>query len=76
MQPGSTTIDRLVVAEGGVLGIGAHNVALPIDQFKWDQDKEGFVIAKTADDVKSMPTWVDPSREAMATPSSSGPISH
>lgn len=33
MKPDSKTIDRLVVAEGGLLGIGAHNVALPIDQF-------------------------------------------
>jgi hypothetical protein len=70
MTPESKTINRLVVAEGGVLGIGSHDVALPIGQFKWDQDKEGFTIDKTADDLKSMPAWQDPSRQAMAEPTS------
>jgi sporulation protein YlmC with PRC-barrel domain len=66
MKPDSKTIDRLVVAEGGVFGIGSHNVALPIDQFKWSQDKEGFVIAKTGDELKTMAEWQDPMREAAA----------
>ena len=70
MRPDSKTIDRLVVAEGGVLGIGAHNVAMPISDFKWDQDREGFVITKTADDLKAMPAWRDLSQQAMATPDS------
>jgi sporulation protein YlmC with PRC-barrel domain len=69
MKPDSKTIDRLVVAEGGLLGIGAHDVALPIDQFKWDQQKEGFTIGKTSADLKSMAEWQDPSRQAMATSS-------
>jgi hypothetical protein len=68
MKPDSKTIDRLVVAEGGLLGVGAHDVAMPISQFKWDQDKEAFTIDKTVDDVKAMPEWQDPSRQAMATP--------
>jgi hypothetical protein len=70
MQPGSKTIDRLVVAEGGVLGLGAHDVALPIDQFTWDQQKEAFTIDKTNDDLKAMAEWRDPAREAVAA---SGP---
>lgn len=57
MKPESKTIDRLVVSEGGVLGVGSHKVALPIDQFSWDSDKDGFKVAKTADDLKSMPEW-------------------
>jgi len=57
MKPEDKTIDRLVVSEGGVLGVGAHKVALPIDQFTWDSDKGAFKIAKTADDLKSMPEW-------------------
>ena len=69
MKPDSKTIDRLVVAEGGVLGLGAHDVALPISQFTWDQSKEAFTINKTADDLKAMPAWQNPSKEAMATPS-------
>jgi len=76
MKPDSKTIDRFVVAEGGVLGIGAHNVALPIDQFKWDQSKEGFIIAKTADELKTMAEWQDPLREASAAPGSTVPASH
>jgi hypothetical protein len=57
MKPDSRTIDRLVVSAGGVVGIGAHHVALPIDEFKWDADKGAFRIAKSADDLKSMPEW-------------------
>ena len=36
MDPSSKKVDRLVVAEGGVLGVGAHKVALPVDAFHWD----------------------------------------
>ena len=57
MKPESKTIDRLVVGEGGVLGIGSHRVALPIDAFSWDAQKDGFTVAKSADDLKSMPEW-------------------
>lgn len=57
MKPENKTIDRFVVSEGGVLGVGSHKVALPVDQFTWDSDKGGFKIAKTADDLKSMPEW-------------------
>jgi len=39
MDPLSKKLDRLVVSSGGVLGIGGHRVAIPIDQFKWDTDK-------------------------------------
>lgn len=69
MRPSSKTIDRLVVGEGGVLGIGSHRVALPIDAFSWDPDKGAFRIAKTADDLKSMPEWQQTQlSEAPATP--------
>ena len=57
MKPESKTIDRLVVGEGGVLGVGAHRVALPIDAFTWDGTTRAFKIAKTADDLKAMPEW-------------------
>jgi len=57
MQPQNRTIDRLVISAGGVLGVGGHKVAVPLDQFKWDSDKGGFKIAKTTDDLKSMPEW-------------------
>ena len=57
MNPSSKTIDRFVVSAGGVLGVGSHKVALPVDQFTWDSDKGGFKVAKTTDDLKSMPEW-------------------
>ncbi len=57
MRPASKTIDRLVVGEGGVLGVGTHYVALPIDAFVWDSQAAAFKIAKTADDLKGMPEW-------------------
>src|SRR5882724_6938501 len=46
MKPDSKTIDRLVVAEGGLLGVGSHRVALPVDEFKWDGQKDAFKISK------------------------------
>jgi len=60
MQPQSKTIDRFVVRQGGVLGVGGRDVALPVDAFSWDAQKGGFKITKTADDLKSMPEWKSP----------------
>lgn len=60
MNPSTKRVDRLVVAEGGVLGVGAHDVALPVDDFHWDARNHNFVIQKTADDLKAMPAWQQP----------------
>jgi sporulation protein YlmC with PRC-barrel domain len=60
MKPETKQIDRLVVGAGGVLGVGAHDVALPVDQFHWDAEKGGFKIAKTEADLKAMPAWQAP----------------
>ncbi len=57
MKPESKTIDRVVVNAGGVLGVGGHKVAVPLNQLTWDSDKAGFKIAKTTDDLKAMPEW-------------------
>ena len=57
MNPANKTIDRLVVNSGGVLGVGGHKVVIPVDQFKWDGEKDAYRLAKTADDLKSMPEW-------------------
>src|SRR5437763_15107140 len=40
--PNSKKVDRLVVDARGMLGMGGHRVAMPIDQFKWDPDKGAF----------------------------------
>ena len=70
MNPGSKTIDRLVVAAGGVLGVGAHRVAIPLTQFSWDSDKGGFKLTMTEAALKSQPEWVE---GAAATGSSTPP---
>lgn len=57
MNPESKTVDRLVVGAGGLLGVGARDVVMPVDQFQWDAAKGGFKIAKTEDDMKKMPEW-------------------
>lgn len=59
MDPQSKKIDRLVVNAGGMLGMGGHRVAMPIDQFKWDADKAAFKLSTTLASVKSMPEWVE-----------------
>jgi len=68
MEPSSKKIDRLVVTAGGVLGVGGHRVALPIDQFSWDADKAAFKLSTTMANLKSMPEWVE--GETTATGSS------
>jgi sporulation protein YlmC with PRC-barrel domain len=57
MNPQTKSIERLVVKSGGVLGVGGHDVAIPVDQFSWDSTKEGFKLAKTNDELKNMPAW-------------------
>jgi sporulation protein YlmC with PRC-barrel domain len=59
MDPQTKKIDRLVVTSGGMLGVGGHRVALPIDQFKWDSDKGAFKLSTTMASLKSMPEWVE-----------------
>ena len=75
MKPDSKTIDRLVVGAGGVLGVGARDVAMPVDQFRWDAAKGGFNISKTEDDLKKMPEWKAASSSGAASGSSTAPAS-
>lgn len=57
MRPADKTIDRLVVSEGGVLGIGSHLVVLPLEEFAWDAERAAFRLTATAEEVKGMPEW-------------------
>lgn len=57
MEPQSKKIDKLVVAAGGVLGIGAHQVAIPLDQFSWDADQDGFKLKMDETALKTQPAW-------------------
>jgi sporulation protein YlmC with PRC-barrel domain len=72
MDPQSKSISRLVVRAGGVLGVGGHDVALPVDQFSWDTSKEGFKLAKTSDELKSMPEWKAASSSSTSSYGSTG----
>ena len=59
MDPKTKQIDRLVVSAGGVLGIGSHRVAIPVDQFSWDGERAVFKLTKDVAALKSMPEWVE-----------------
>jgi sporulation protein YlmC with PRC-barrel domain len=59
MDPQSKKIDRFVVTSGGVLGVGGHRVAIPVDRFSWDAEKGAFKLPESVASVKSMPEWVE-----------------
>jgi sporulation protein YlmC with PRC-barrel domain len=59
MDPNSKKIDRLVVKTGGVLGLGGHRFALPVDQFSWESDKGVLKVSMDEAAVKSQPEWVE-----------------
>jgi hypothetical protein len=58
-DPQTKKIDRLVVTAGGVLGIGGHRVAIPVDRFKWEAGKGAFRLETTMASLKAMPPWVE-----------------
>jgi hypothetical protein len=70
MEPQSKKLDRLVVNSGGVLGVGGHRVAIPVDQFSWDGEKGAFKLQTTVADVKNLPEWVEGAQTPTATGSS------
>jgi hypothetical protein len=59
-------------AAGGVLGVGGHRVAIPVEQFSWDADKGAFKMGTTVAELKQMPEWVEGSQQT-ATGSSVPP---
>ncbi|HEV2303367.1 MAG TPA: PRC-barrel domain-containing protein [Stellaceae bacterium] len=73
MRPDSKKIDQLVVRSGGILGIGGHEVAMPIDKFSWNSAKGAFEVDTTAKQVKSMAAWKGSSSSTSASGSSSLP---
>jgi sporulation protein YlmC with PRC-barrel domain len=73
MKPQTKQIDRLVVGAGGVLGIGAHKVALPISDFQWDAQKGGFTITRTEAELKAMPAWAESASGSAVSGSSVAP---
>ena len=75
MQPQDRKIDRLVIHTGGVLGIGGHYVAMPVDAFSWDGNRKAFTIAKTSNDIAYMAEW-RPNREPAVETGSSRPAGH
>src|SRR5439155_15846562 len=59
IDPQTKKIDRLVVTAGGVLGIGGHRVAIPVDQFTWEADKAALRLMTTMASIRAMPQWVE-----------------
>jgi sporulation protein YlmC with PRC-barrel domain len=59
MNPQKRTIDRLVIESGGVLGVGAHRYAVPLDKFTWDAQRGGFIVGMDEKALKSQPEWVE-----------------
>ena len=59
MDTTTKKVDRLVVTAGGVLGVGGHRVAIPVDQFSWDADRGVFKLGMTEAALKQMPEWVE-----------------
>ena len=59
MDPSSKKIDRLVVTAGGVLGVGGHRVAIPVEQFSWDANRGTFKLGTTVAELKQMPEWIE-----------------
>ncbi len=57
MEPASKTIDRLVISDGGILGVGSHLVAIPIADFSWDPQTAVFRLAISSDELKRLPEW-------------------
>jgi sporulation protein YlmC with PRC-barrel domain len=64
MDPASKRIDRLVVSTGGVLGVDAHDVVLPIGKFSWNASESALKISSTTDQLKKMPAWHEQSAAA------------
>jgi sporulation protein YlmC with PRC-barrel domain len=67
MDPSSKKIDRLVVTAGGLLGVGGHRVAIPVEQFSWDADKGAFKLGTTVAELKQMPEWIDGQQTAVGS---------
>ena len=73
MDPQSKKIEKLVVNAGGMLGIGGHKVAIPVDQFTWDAQRDGFKLPTTETALKDQPEWNEGDQTATgsSTPDSS-----
>jgi len=69
IDPQSKKIEKLVVATGGIMGIGSHRVAMSLEKFAWDGQKGGFKISETTDSMKTMPEWVEGAAETGRTQS-------
>jgi putative membrane protein len=52
-------VQYAVVSVGGFLGIGAKNVAIPLDQLKLGKDKTYLMSAQTEGQLKQMPAYQD-----------------
>ena len=52
------SVSYAIIGAGGFLGMGKHDVAIPVGQFKEDKDKGRIVLAgATKDALKAMPKF-------------------
>jgi sporulation protein YlmC with PRC-barrel domain len=57
LDPRDAKIKSVVIASGGVLGIGAKKVAVPWDQVKPASDGQAFVVTMTREELQQAPQW-------------------
>jgi hypothetical protein len=69
----SGNVKAVVVAVGGLLGVGARNVAVKWEDLKFGKDGKSLMITTslTKDALKAMPDYKD-ERQKLATPSGKG----
>jgi hypothetical protein len=59
MNPDTKRIERLVVTTGGVLGVGGHRAAIPVEEFLWDDSKGVFRLPMTIVNLRALPEWTE-----------------
>jgi sporulation protein YlmC with PRC-barrel domain len=65
LDRGSGRIEYLVIKTGSTLGLGGRAVAIPYGAFRWDNDKERFVLASTGEQLAQFPEYSAESWKAM-----------
>jgi hypothetical protein len=66
-------VTKVVVAVGGVLGVGARHVALSWNELKIDKTNNAAMINATKDQLKEQPEFNDPRKMARSMPSERAP---
>ncbi len=57
LDPKDAKLKSVVIATGGVLGIGAKRVAVPWDQVKPASDEQALIVGMTKEELQQAPSW-------------------